>query len=218
MYNFIAKKINNYSFGLKLKQARELKQLHTKEIAQQIGIKEEILIALEEEDLDKIPEGLYGKSYLKKYGQYLGLNTQELISYWNKLNNTEKQIDPFSRKIIQKHKFIIFPKIIKNIILGLAVLTCFLYLTFYFKKIILPPNLTIIEPNKNFSTSNHKVTITGTTDKEAEVKINGSPVLNTYNGNFTQTINLKTGLNNITIEAKKKYSKNKIITRQILVK
>ena len=219
MNNFTTRKLNvHYSFGEKLKKAREFQQLSIEDVSKILNIKTKHLLALEEERIDDLPSGLYGKSYLKKYANYLKLNTEELVSNWNKINIQEKTSNPFSKKIIQKHKFIVFPKIIKNILLSLAVLICFLYLVFYFKKIILPPKLEIIEPKQNLLINKHNITIIGQTDEEAEVKINGKKVLNTHKGEFKQDINLKDGLNNIKIEAKKKYSKNKTIMRQVLVK
>lgn len=88
---------------------------------------------------------------------------------------------------------------------------------FYFQKIISAPKLTIIYPEKNLLTKETAIEIKGQTEKEAEVKINGELILNNNNGNFSQTINLKKGLNTITINAQKKYSKESSVTRQILV-
>jgi len=61
------------------------------------------------------------------------------------------------------------------------------------------------------------ITVDGQTEPEAEIKINDEIILNNHNGYFSQTINLKKGLNNIVITAKKKYSQEITVTRQILV-
>ena len=44
--------------------------------------------------------------------------------------------DPFSQKVVRRQEFIVFPKLIKNLILIFVFLACLLYLGFYFKKII----------------------------------------------------------------------------------
>jgi hypothetical protein len=59
--------------------------------------------------------------------------------------------------------------------------------------------------------------VVGETEAEAELKINGEMILSNNNGNFSQTINLKSGLNNIIISTKKKYSQENIIIKQVLV-
>ncbi|MFZ4632210.1 MAG: helix-turn-helix domain-containing protein [Patescibacteria group bacterium] len=218
MTAFIPKKIDQAGiWGEKLSQARKLKQLKIEDIAKKINIRPEYLLAIEEERFDKLPAGLYGKNFIKEYAAALGLNVKEILRDWDEqvLNNSPE--DPFSRKILARHKFIIFPKLVRNLLFIGAIIICFLYLIFYFKKIILPPQLTITQPSSNLSIKGTNIMISGQTESEAEIKINGEIVLNNNNGNFSQTINLKKGLNNIIIKAKKKYSREEIVTRQILV-
>lgn len=216
MAEFIPKKLPTAeSLGEKLRQTRSAKDLKVADIAKKINIRAEYLLALEEERWDDLPAGLYGKSFLKEYASFLGLKLHENFS-------PEKQAlaavpdNPFSQKIVKKNKFIIFPRLIKNILISLAVLVCFLYLIFYLKKIVWAPSLEITNPATNLPWPADVITVTGRTEKEAEVKINGEAVLNNNNGLFSQTINLKKGLNNIIITAKKKYSQEKTVTRQIL--
>lgn len=218
MAAFIPKKLSTpENLGNKLRQARLFKNLKIETIAKKLNIRQEYLLALEEEQYDKLPNGLYGKKFLKEYVLFLGLKPQEFLDFWRQENETGIINNPFQQKIIKKTQFLIFPKIIKNILISLAILICFLYLFFYFKKIILPPNLVVTQPAKNLVTKENSLLITGQTEKEAEVKINGELVLNNHNGLFSQTVNLKKGLNSLIIKAKKKYSREEIITRQILV-
>ena len=203
--------------GEKLRQARRYKNLKIEEVAKRINIRVEYLSALEEENFDKLPAGLYGKNFLKEYARFLGLKPRDLLKNWQEESIGDSRPNPFSQKIVKKNKFIIFPKIIRNTLIISAVLICFLYLVFYFKKIVLSPELIVTQPNKNLLIQGDSITIDGQTELEAEVKINGEIVLNNHNGYFSQTVNLKKGLNNITITAKKKYSQEKTIVRQILV-
>ena len=218
MAPFVPKKLPlEETVGEKLRQARHYKQLKIEEAARLVNIRADYLIALEEENFDKLPAGLYGKNFLKEYAAFLGLKTAELLNDWRQKSAGEETIDPFSQKVVKKNKFIIFPKIIRNSLIVAAVLICFLYLIFYFKKVIFPPDLVISQPSKNLLTASDSIVVSGQTESEAEVKINGEIVLNNHNGYFSQTVNLKKGLNNIVITAKKKYSQEKTINRQILV-
>lgn len=218
MTAFIPKKISHEeSWGEKLQQARLFKNLKLEEVTKKINIRSEYLSALEEERLDKLPAGLYGKNFLKEYASFLGLNSKEILKNWDEQVLINAPEDPFSRKILAKNKFIIFPKLIRNTLIIGAIIICFLYLSFYFKQIILPPKLTILQPATNLSLNATNIEINGQTEKEAEVTINGELVLNNHDGYFSQTVNLKKGLNNIIIKAKKKYSREETITRQILV-
>jgi len=218
MTAFIPKKINrDESWGEKLQQARLLKNLKIEEIAKQINIRPEYLSALEEERFDKLPAGLYGKNFIREYASFLDLNVKEILKGWDKQISNSSPDDPFSRKILAKNKFIIFPKLIRNFFIIGAIIVCFLYLSFYFKQIILPPELIITQPAANLSLNATNIEISGQTEKEAEITINGELVLNNHDGYFSQTVNLKKGLNNIIIKAKKKYSREETVTRQILV-
>jgi cytoskeletal protein RodZ len=214
------KKSLSYSHGLgaRLKAARELRQIKPEVAARRLNIRLEYLIAIEEDRFDHLPAGLYSKNYIKEYALLLGLPMTE-IKKWlsDNLEIINEVNDPFSQKIVRRQEFIVFPKLIKNIALILVFLACLLYLALYFKKIVFPPELIIYQPDKNLKISENFIEVKGTTEPEAELSINGEAILNTNRGNFSTIINLKRGVNNIVITAKKKYSSEASVLRQILV-
>jgi len=218
MTNFSLKKITNeeINFGELLQELRLDKNLEISFISRKLGIKEDYLKAIEKNRLDLLPSGIYRKGFLKKYAEFLELDNKILISKLKDLDAEEKD-DPFVNKKITKKHLIVFPKIIKIILFSLAILACFLYLIFYARKIVTPPELIINSPKNNLLTDSRPIEVSGITEAEAELKINGEIILSNHEGNFSQTINLKSGLNNITISAKKKYSQENIIIRQVLV-
>ncbi len=208
----------SHGLGARLKSARELRQIKPEVAAKKLNIRLDYLIAIEEDRFEYLPAGLYSKNYIKEYAKLLGLPMNEIKKWLSDNLETVNEInDPFSQKVVRKKEFIVFPKLIKNIILFLVFLACLSYLALYFKKIVFPPELTIYQPDKNLKTSENFITIKGVTEPEAEININGETVLNTNNGNFETIINLKKGVNNIVITAKKKYSGEASISRQILV-
>jgi len=209
--------VGTESFGEKLRQARRFKNLKLEDIAKKINISAKYLNALEEENYENLPSGLYRKNFLKEYASYLDLNNSDLTKQLAENSETNSLNNPFSQKIVKKSRFLVFPKIIRNFLIILGVFICFLYLFLYFQKTISAPKLIITQPEKNILIKETTIDIKGETEKEAEVKINGELVLNNNNGLFFQTINLKKGLNTIIIEAKKKYSRANSVTRQILV-
>ncbi len=219
MSDFISKKIPlEETLGEQLRRRRHYKNLKIATVAKILKIRPEYLIALEEERFEDLPSGLYGKNFLKQYAVFLKLPETESLTYWEKQLATDNQQNPFSQKIVKSRKFIVFPKIVRNILIALLVLACFLYLIFYFKNITSPPLLIINQPSKNLLTADNFLIIHGQTDPSAEVTINGQNIINFHHGYFSQKINLKQGLNNLVIKAKKKYSQDRIVTREILVK
>lgn len=218
MTEFTKKHLGGSGLGAKLKATRELRQINPEVAARRLNIKLEYLLAIEGDRFDRLPAGLYSKNYIKDYAALLGLPAAEVKKWINEnLEITNETNNPFSQKIVRRKEFMVFPKLIKNIILALIFLACFLYLGFYFKKIIFPPFLEVYKPDKNLKTSEKFIEIKGVTEPEAEVNINGEVILNTSQGNFATVINLKKGVNNIVIKAKKKYSGEALMLRQILV-
>jgi len=201
------------TLGEKLRSARNARNLKIEDAARILNIRPEYLNALEEERWDKLPAGLYGKNFLKQYARLLRLNPQELL---RQAAATAPDADPFFQKIVPPHRFIVFPKIVRNAIIVTAVLACLLYLVGYFRRVVSPPDLIISAPAQNATTSGLTLTVSGRTDPAAEVRINDEVVLNNDNGSFSQTIDLKQGLNDIIISAQKKYSQSRTVSRQIL--
>lgn len=204
----------------KLRTAREEKKITIELAAQKLTINQEYLSALENGDYARLPAGVYGKTYLKKYSAYLGLSWPPLEEKYNKekkiLNKESK--DVFAKRKIDKRELLVFPKIIKNILIIFFVVTLFFYLGYYLKNSFSQPKINITSPIDNLVTENNSVEIIGQTERRTQVTINNKQILKDEKGNFQETIELKKGLNLITISAQNKYSRKKIIEKQILVK
>ena len=221
MTAFIARQVlSEYkSIGDQLRFTRLQKGFSLEEVSGRLKVRLEYLRALEDEDYVLLPGGIYGKIFLKKYVNFLGLDYKNIVKNFVK----ERKIylseadDVFSKKVIKRHKLIIFPKVFRNILIILAIITCVLYLGIYLKKITAAPKLAIIEPTSNQVQKELSINVQGETEPESEVAINGQSVLIDKRGMFWQAIVLKKGVNIIVVKAKKKYSREQTVTRQILV-
>jgi len=217
MTEFTLKKIeNDQKAGEKLKTARLKKRLSIEDIAKKLQIRGEYLSALEKEEYSLLPSGLYGKQFLKEYCLFLGLNFKQTLALTPFYESREDE-NPFSQKILRRHKFIIFPKLVRNLLFITLFLICILYLIIYFRQLISPPNLSVEYPDKNLVTTELVINVLGKSDPETEIKINNSSIMSAKDGSFSQEVKLKKGLNKLTISAKKKYGQESIIQRQVLV-
>ena len=216
--NLLAKEV---SLGEIFREKRAQQAFSLDRIAKKLKIKTEYLRALEKNELHRLPGGLYVKKFTQEYGAYLKIDPKDIAKKleqdFTTINNRQST-DCFSHKKISGRQFLVFPKIIRNIMIGAVVIACLLYLSFYFKNLVSPPSLEITYPPQNFSTEEGSMIITGETEKEAQITINNQPVLSDENGHFEKVVNLKTGLNQIVFKVKKKYSRENIQSRQILVK
>jgi len=204
-----------------LRSARHAKKLKLPLIAKKLNINEKYLKALERGSYDKLPHGVYGKNFLREYASFLGLNYKKIIlSFETEINVLEpkRKKELFSKQVIKKRYLLAMPKILKNVIIFLTICVCFIYLGYRVNKIISPPSLIITNPSTNLITDKKNLLITGQTEAEANLIINGQTVLTNKNGDFSQTISLKNGINIITITANKKHSRDNTIIKQILVK
>lgn len=217
MTGFALKELeNNPKVGDKLKTARLKKRLSIEDISKKLQIRAEYLLALEQEEYQILPSGLYGKQFLKEYCHFLNLDFKKIVTL-TPFNTNKEENNPFSQKILRKYKFLVFPKLIRNLIFITLFLVCLLYLLIYFRQLISPPKLDIEYPNQNLVTTELSIEIKGKSDPETEIQINNSSIMSAKDGSFSQEIKLKKGLNKLTISAKKKYGEESIIQRQILV-
>jgi len=207
------------SIGDQLRFTRTQKGWSIEDVSRHLKVKPEYVRALEEEDYNLLPGGIYGKIFLKKYVSLLGLDYKNIGKNFVRERNIyqSEEDDVFSKKVIKRHKLIVFPKVFRNLLIVLAVLACVLYLGIYLKKITAAPNLVLIRPASNQVQKELSIDIMGETEPESEVAINGQTVLIDKSGGFAQTIILKKGVNIIVVKAKKKYSREQTVTRQILV-
>jgi cytoskeletal protein RodZ len=205
----------------RLRSARQFKGFKLGEIAKKLNIQEKYLEYLEKGEYGLLPSGVYGKNFLREYALFLGLDYKPLAKdYETEINILEprRQKEIFSKQVIKGRYLWTMPKIIKNILIFLIIIICFIYLGYRLNKIIAPPLLTINNPAINLTTKETALLVSGQTEAEAQLIINGEHVLSDKNGGFSQLINLKNGLNVITVTASKKYGRSNTITRQVLVK
>ncbi len=204
--------------AVRLRQAREEKGISRQEAAEKLNINIRYLVALEEGRLPELPPGLYGKNFLRRYSEFLGLEAKELLNLYNQATNKSQPVKTklFAPKTPKTP--LALPKIIKGAIIAFLIFLCLGYLGYYVNNITKPPKLIITQPPTDITTNKNYVIVQGLTEEETNITINGEKVLPTEIGNFSKKINLKEGINTIVIVAQKKYSRQKIITRKILVK
>jgi cytoskeleton protein RodZ len=67
-------------FGDKLRREREMRGVSLEEIAESTKIGTRSLRALEEDDFEKLPGGIFNKGFVRAYSRFLGLDEEETIT------------------------------------------------------------------------------------------------------------------------------------------
>ena len=217
---FKSKKIgqNTENVGKLLLYTRNEKKISINKVAQELNISEKYLKALENNQFEILPKGIYGKNFLREYALFLEIDPDEIKKLYNDQSSdqTEKN-DPFLKKTPKKINFLTIPKIFRNIVIIMAVIIAIIYFGYYIKNITAPPFLEIHNLDDDITITENFIQITGNTDKEAEVKINDEILVINNNGMFTKDLNLNKGVNTILISSKKKYSRENLIMKKVLV-
>jgi cytoskeletal protein RodZ len=106
------------SLGNKLKTARENKGYSYDQVSRETNIAGRYIQALEEEAFDVFPGEAYLLGFLRNYGEYLGLNPQELQSGYRALKIQEQPI-PVEQLLHTPSRI---PGIIRNVVIIVLVL------------------------------------------------------------------------------------------------
>lgn len=202
-----------------LRSARQERGLKLEKISKELNINIKYLTALEKGSFDLLPAGVYGKNFLREYAIYLRLDYRPLIKMFeNEVVGIKQKNEQelFSKQVVTVKHFLLMPKIIKNLIITFLVVICLIYLSYSLSKIVSPPNLVINTPPDNTITKSSSVLVSGSTEGETQLVINEQPVIIDKQGRFNEEVNLKKGINIITITAQKKYGRSKTEKRQIL--
>jgi len=77
------------NFGERLKRERELREVTTQEITAATRIGSRFLEALENEDWDKLPVGVFNRGFVRSIARYLGLDEEALLGDYDLAHGTQ---------------------------------------------------------------------------------------------------------------------------------
>lgn len=221
MSPFAAKPLTTLTVGETLRQAREEQGWKINELAKDTAIHPRFIQALEEDRHQDLPGDIYVRHWLRQLCVKFKLNSQNLVEQWLKERQIKDFHQPFTAPSISKiaPPLIITGKQLRWWAVGLVSLALIAFLGSRIYAVVNPPLLTITHPANNTLNLHNQFSleITGQTNPEALVTINNQVLNADLNGNFTQMISLKKGLNQITITAKKKHGLSTVVQRTIIV-
>ncbi len=218
MYKFSVTKIKNKTVGEILEESRREQNLSLEEAARETHIHPKQLSSLEAGDYGNLPGGVYSEKILETYANFLNIDFGGLKKIFEKetILSRKPNQKTFVPKISAKN-FIVTPRLIEISLAAIAVLLLLTYLGFEINNIFSPPPLDISSPRDNLVTDKSTIEVIGQTEKEVKIKINDQEVQIDTEGNFRESVSLKTGLNVIKISAAKKRGRENIIYRQVIL-
>lgn len=85
------------SFGERLQREREMRGITLEEIAEATKIGTRSLRALEEQDFDKLPGGIFNKGFVRAYSKYLGIDEDQSVADYQTAVNEAQSAGKLSR-------------------------------------------------------------------------------------------------------------------------
>ena len=90
------------SFGEHLRRERELRGISLDEIMATTKIGRRLLLALEEEQFDLLPGGIFNKSYVRAYAKCVGMDEDQAVAEYLE---AAKEEAPDTKVIAHQHSF-----------------------------------------------------------------------------------------------------------------
>jgi transcriptional regulator with XRE-family HTH domain len=82
------------NFGERLKREREMREVSLEELTKATRISTRFLLALENEDWEKLPGGVFGHGFIRTIARYLGLDEESLLGEYDLARSNQSQVAP----------------------------------------------------------------------------------------------------------------------------
>ena len=168
-----------------LKNTRLDKEYDLADISKKLKIPVKYLIAIENEEVKCFPQEPYCSLIIKDYADYLGLNGQEMLSFFRRDFEQKKR-----NKSFKKDDISFTPQFTFTILVGILILVFTFYLFSEYLKFNRPPKLKINWPE---NINGEIVDLSGVTDPDSTVRINQDLIIVDSEGNFQKKIKISSG-------------------------
>ncbi len=203
-----------------LSQKMAEKNFSTEDVSRLSGVLEKYISALVKNDFTNLPANVFVRGYLQKIAQILDTDEENL---WNLYLQDYNNIMPPQIDMLPANRFDSkgklsdqISKISKYAPVLTVIFTILGFVLFQSRILFGKPPLKITTPLfESVQTTDNPFMIEGEGQPHSYININGKDIYLSDDGKFSEPIQLKAGLNEITIEAKNRIGKTKKIIKQI---
>ncbi|MEK7074142.1 MAG: helix-turn-helix domain-containing protein, partial [Patescibacteria group bacterium] len=196
--------------------------MSVEEVAKQLSVRPQIILALEEGDYGVFPARVYATGYLKRLIDHFSIPKGDVLLDMLKIEWEEKRGRMDSKILAFPHngqkKFYITPQRF----LGVCGCVIFLFFVWFLGMQLIgftaAPRLHIDEPQTETITDMPIVRVKGTTEKESQLTVNGREITMNGDGAFDEEIELASGVNVLHFFAKNRFGKSSEEIRYVVVR
>ena len=203
--------------GAVLAEARRRQNVTLEEVSEAIKITPQQLRGIEEGDLSVFPAEVYARGAFNKYASFLGVQTQSNIRAFQRVLTGAREYVPLRVHTPQSWLSASFtPRWIIAGAIGLAALAVGSYVLLQISAFVALPDLQLAQPVSGVI-ANSQVTVSGRTDTEAVIHVNGEQAVVDDVGRFSAELGLHTGINVIRVTATNAAGRTRTVQKDILV-
>jgi cytoskeletal protein RodZ len=206
--------------GERLHQLREETRLDLADLAPQLKIPAKYLEAIEESRYQDLPGLVYARNFVRLYASRMSLNLTTVMEKFEEEYAIMAKTRGIARPLMVQRAKTEAPWYRRHgrlLIAGAVIMIVLAYFGWQIWNLFTPPNLVIVRPATDVTTTESAITVSGISEGDAKVSINNAPIQINDRGEFSESIDLQRGLNTLKITAKKKYSRERVVYRNILV-
>ncbi len=198
--------------GDQLRDARVALGMSLADVAKDTRIRRDYLEAIETHTFKEIPYAtIYLRNFIKRFAQAVDLDPAKLAESFDRIGTdptSDAAPTPKSHKKPSYHlRFPNIPRIIRGLIILSVVAVAIGYLATQVNAMVSPPALAVAEPQNGAVLETATVTVTGNTEQEIRVHINGEEISTSVSGQFSESLTLSPGINTLQVTACSKHGR-----------
>lgn len=205
------------TLGQKLRALRRGQAVSMEMMERSTHIQRRYLDALERGRYGALPEPLYTRNFIRAYARVLGADEQYFLELYEEECGRCDLVEPMRapRQRARMSRFFVWNRFVASGLISIVILGVFSYLGWQVYSIMAPPEVVVLSPVDAAVTDEAIMHVEGLVQGEASVYVNGEQVALGDDNVFEVNVDLEKGLNTITVEAERRYSRRAILERQV---
>lgn len=188
-------------------------------VARLLHIQEKHLESLLADDYSKLADVYYARHLARRLATLLGGRPEYVDKLFGKVasRGSENPEQVFEYKKVSRASLFVTARAVTGGTLGLVFASFLVYLGLNAHRALTPPQIELRSPGADIVTKERLVVVEGQTEREAKIVVNGEQVASDDEGNFKAPLFLEEGLNVIEVRVAKRYSREQVVYRKVLV-
>ncbi len=207
------------TLGEKLRALRRTQAVSLAMLEDKTRIQKRYLEALEHGRYADLPEPLYTRNFIKAYTRALQADENYFLELYEEEVGQMDLLGPhrLPRTRVRKARFFVFSRLTTGLGILLPALAIVAYLLWQTSSLVRAPEIVILSPADGSAVQTALLPVWGYVSKDdVTVVVNGNTIVIDESLQFATQVDLTRGLNVITIQAKRRYSREATVYRRVV--